>query len=205
MARFTSAALALLLCLTQSPLTSAATTLIDSTGALTRAPISESSLGNGIVAVLSSPGTPSFFTAGEDGVTIDSYNGVSVLSSPGATLSGTSPLSKGNGASAAAAVSGSIIISGITESDLENGLDDTRHGQTLTGIFKQKIKAGGDQVTLIVAVPVDVDGKKVVSDVKHIFDAANAEVGSDAQFDDLYAVSVEIVENEADAQRVSGQ
>jgi hypothetical protein len=205
MARITSAALALLLCLS-SPLASASTTLIDSTGALTRSPIPQSSIGTGIVAVLSSPGTPSFFL-GDNEVTLSSQGSVSILSSPGATLAGTSPLSKGNGAAAAASVAGSIIVSGITESDLENGLDDTRHGHTLTAIFKQKILAGaaaGDEkVTLIITVPAESDAESVMSDVHAIFDTATAEIGSVVKFDDLYDLSVENVVSEADAQRVS--
>jgi len=203
MARITSAALALLLCLS-SPLASASTTLIDSTGALTRSPIPQSSIGNGIVAVLSSPGTSSFFP-GDDEVTLSSQGSVSILSSPGATLAGTSALSKGSGAAAAASVAGSIIVSGITESDVENGLDDTRHGNTLTAIFKQKILAGatdGQKVTLIITIPAESDGESVLGDVHAIFDTAVAEIGTIVNFDDLYDVSVENVVSEADAQRV---
>lgn len=203
MARITSAALTLLLCLAQVPYSSASSTLIDPSGALTRTSIPQSTIGNGIVAVLTSPGTPSYFTDGDNEVTITSHDGVSIISSPGATLSGTSPLSKGNGAAAASAVSGSIIISGITESDLENGLDDTRHGQTFTGIFKQKIQDGGDKVVLIVTVPTGADEESVLSNVDLIFNTASAEMGSDAKLDELYDVSVEVVNDEADAERVS--
>jgi len=141
-------------------------------------------------------------------VTLSSQGSGSILSSPGATLAGTSSLSKGSGAAAAASVAGSIIVSGITESDLENGLDDTRHGHTLTAIFKQKIQAvSREKVTLIIAVPEGSDESSVLSDVHAIFDTATAELGSEVDFevdfDDLYDVVVENVGSEADAQRVS--
>lgn len=210
MARITSAALALLLCLTSPSSVSASTstTIIDATGTLTRTSIPQSSIGNGIVAVLSSPGTPSYFSSGDgdnaNEVTLSSQGSVSILSSPGATLSGTSSLSKGSGAAAAASVAGSIIVSGITESDLENGLDDTRHGHTLTAIFKQKIQCVSlEKVTLIIAVPAGSDESSVLSHVHAIFDTATAELGSEANIDDLYDVVVENVSSEADAQRVS--
>ncbi|GFH52790.1 hypothetical protein CTEN210_09266 [Chaetoceros tenuissimus] len=202
MARITSAALAILLCLTNPIETIAGTTIINSSGSLSRNSISQSSVGNGIVAVLSSPGTPSFFGQTED-VTLETGN-ISILSSPGATLAGTSPLAKGSGAAAAASVAGSIIVSGITESDLENGLDDTRHGHTLTAIFKGHLmsKASDEKVSLIIAVPEGADEDSVLKDVEAVFDTASTELGSDAKLDDLYNVSVECVASEADAQRV---
>lgn len=206
MTRISSVALALFLCLVNSPLNMASSPLqlIDANGSLTRASVSQSSLGNGIVAVLSSPGTKSFFADSDDGVTLSSSGGVSILSSPGATLSGTTSLTKGNGAAAASTVAGSIIITGITESDLEYGLDDTRHGHTLTGIFRAKIQSSSATKTkLILAVPSDdVDQDKIMQDVKTVFKTANAEIGGDASFDDLYEVVVEKVSSAADAEKV---
>ena len=107
-------------------------------------------------------------------------------------------------------------MSGITESDLEYGLEDSRHGQTLNGIFKQKIADSGensdkDTVTLIIAIPSTSgdgsDEETILNDVKAIFESACAEMGGDdtvaLALDDLYDVVVETVNSEADAQRVS--
>ena len=107
-------------------------------------------------------------------------------------------------------------MSGITESDLEYGLEDSRHGQTLNGIFKQKIDVSGensdnDTVTLIIAIPSSDDSasdeETILNDVKAIFESACAEMGGDdtvaLALDDLYDVVVETVNSEADAQRVS--
>jgi len=87
---------------------------------------------------------------------------------------------------------------------LEHGLDDTRHGQTLNGIFKQKIQDGGEKTTLFITVPesAGVDEESVLSDLKGIFDSACAEVGVQSDISDLYDVSVETVNSEADAERV---
>lgn len=202
--RIPSAALALLLFLTS---TSASTTLVDSTGALTRITVPQTSIGTGIVTIVSSPGTPSHFPTSDGGVVLSTReDGVSILTSPGATLTGASALSKGSGAVAAAAVSGSIILSGITESDLENGLDDTRHGHTLTAIFKQRLQEGGgeeeEQTVLIITVPPSADEETVRNDVNSIFETASMEVGSDASLQDLYKLSIEKVASETDAERV---
>lgn len=202
MLRFASTALALLLCISTSL---ASTTLVDSTGALTRIPVPQSSFENGVVAVLTSPGTPSLFPTADGGIVLSSRGGVSIVSSPGATLAGVSSLSKGSGAAAAAAVSGSIILSGITESDLENGLDDTRHGQTLTAIFQQRLLQDGgeeEKVTLIIAVPESADDEALWNDVNSIFETASIEFGRDVELQDLYNLSIEKVANQADAERV---
>lgn len=208
MARIRSAALAAFLCLTQSSMVSAASplTLIDgASGSIKQSSIPQSAVGSGgIVAVLTSPGTPSFFDETNDSnVSFHSYNGLSVITSPGATLSGSSLLSKGNGAAAAASVSASIIVSGITESDVEIGFDETRHGKTLTGIFKAKISSGDEEkVTLIITVPVEVDEEKIVADAKAIYESAKAEAESEVDFESLYDISVEVVSSASDAERV---
>jgi len=100
------------------------------------------------------------------------------------------------------------VLSGITESDLEHGLDDTRHGQTLNGIFKQKIvdgSASGDsKIALIVVVP-DSDSiveEEVLEEVEGIFITASVEVGGENDMCDLYDVSVVKVASEADASKV---
>lgn len=215
MARITSAAVATLLCLLQSsPLAFASTPIIDRNGAFTRTTIPESSIGEkGIVAIISSPGTKSFFDIGGDGVTLSPYDGVSILSSPGATLSGTTSLSKGHGAAAASSVAGSIILSGITESDLENGLLDSRHGQTLTGIFRAKIASisaseeGTDDIKptklYMVLPPCDVDEELVKSDVQNMFETALVESDSEAiEFDSVFETNIVKVDSEEDAKEI---
>ena len=205
MARFSPAILALVLCLFEGAYAAAPITLINSAGQVSRSSIPLTSA-SGIVAVITSPGTPSLFGGAVDNVSYSADGDVTIISSPGATLSGTSPLSNGNGAAAASVAAGSIILSGITEGDLESSLDDTRHGHTLTNIFHVKLSKFEDtetsKVTLILAVPVHVDEENVVRDVESIFEAAKAEVGSEASFDDIYDIKVEVAADENDVKKV---
>ena len=217
MARISSAAVTILLCLLQtSPFTHASTSIINGNGVLTHASISDSSFGSseGIVGIISSPGTQSPFDSSEEGVNLSSYEGFSILSSPGATLSGTSSLAKGNGAAAVGSVAGSIILSGITESDWENGLLQSRHGLTLTGIFRAKIDSGAGegegaedvkQTKLFLVFPQsdDIDEDAIKMDVKSIFQTVAAEKNVDIKFDSAFEINVAQVANEEDAKKVS--
>mmetsp|Transcript_24767 Transcript_24767/g.28338 ORF Transcript_24767/g.28338 Transcript_24767/m.28338 type:complete len:524 (-) Transcript_24767:53-1624(-) len=217
MARITSAALTILLGLLQSSTlaSAASTSIIDANGVFTRATIPDSSIGNNIVAVITSPDTPSFFDGDTGGVSLSSSDGsgASILSSPGATLTGTASLSKGNGVVAVSTVADSIILSGITESDLENGLDDTRHGHTLTAIFRTKIQDAilqeGDEGSevqktslFLISPPCDIDEETILQDVMAIFETAKAESETDADFDDIFVINILTVENEEDAKKV---
>lgn len=206
-----SKSVAILLCLLSSSAAASSTTIIDATGALDRSTNIPSSTGNnGIVAVLTSPGTPSFFDSSDGGVTLMSTNnGITVLSSPGATLSGISSLARGNGAAAASIVSGSLILSGVTESDLEYGLDDTRHGHTLSQIFKASIEDSADDESiqpkslfLVAPAGAEIDEDEVKADLLAIFETVKAEVGGQSTFDDLFALQIESVESEADAEKL---
>lgn len=216
-----SKAVALCLCIFQSFLisiteSSTPTTLIDASGSVHRS--SSSGGEGGVVTVLTSPGTSSPFSSYEqnDGgvVLASSSGGVSIVSSPGATLTGTSSLSRGSGAAAASLISACTIVSGFTESDLESSLEDTRHGQTLSGIFRAKLTSlsgedgeegdGVEKACLILAVPIGVDNDDIIADVADIFDAIKVELESDYDLEDLYDVQVEVVADDTDAQKVIG-
>jgi len=137
-----------------------------------------------------------------------------VLTSPGATLTGSSSLARGNGAAAASVVAGSIILNGVTESDLEKSdFESTRHGHTLSGIFRARLmvlppseeeeESGGNMCTLVLVVPTEVeDVDKVIGDVNDIFESAKLGLGLDVTFEDLYDVKIEVVQNDADAVKV---
>lgn len=216
MARISSSAVAILFYLLQSsPFTLASTSIIDGNGVFSRATIPETSISDtGIVAIISSPGTKSYFDTGDEGVALSPYDGASILSSPGATLSGTTSLSKGHGAAAAASVAGSIILSGITESDLEYGFHDSRHGQTLTAIFRAKIEniiaAGTEEemdsksTKLFLVLPkCDVDEEAIKMDVQQIFETALVENDYAAiKFDSVFETNIVQVDNEEDAKKI---
>lgn len=216
MARISSTAVTILCYLLQlSSFTSASTSIIDGNGVVTRNSIPSSSIGEkGIVAIISSPGTKSFFDTDDEGVTLSPYDdgGVSIISSPGATLSGTTSLSKGHGAAAASSVAGSVILNGITESDLENGLQDSRHGQTLTNIFRAKIEniaAAEDGVEVkatklfLVLPDVELDEETIKADVRTIFDTALVESNVGAVgFESVFETNIVKAVNESDAKKV---
>lgn len=211
----TAVTLLTILCLqsTQKSLVEAATpiTLIDATGALSPASPSATS-GKGVVAILTSPGTKSpFLDDSNDGNVVSlSDEDVTVVTSPGATFAGDSYLAMGNGAAAVSTVAGSIILSGITESDLEKsgGLGNTRHGQTLSGIFRAKMMSSSEEeetgaiTSLIVAVPVATDEEALVKDIQQIFKSVQVEFDNDADFDALYDITLELVESEDDAAKI---
>jgi len=133
-------------------------------------------------------------------------------------LTGTSSLARGNGAAAASVVAGSIILNGITESDLEkSAFESTRHGHTLSGIFRARLlmlpprvtgdegeeEGEGNRCTLVLVVPTEVeDADKVIGDVNDIFESAKLGLGLDVTFEDLYDVKIEVVQNDADAVKV---
>merc|ERR1712150_1900 len=58
----------------------------------------------------------------------------------------------------------------------------------------------GNVCTLVLAVPTEgADADKVIADVENIFETAKVGFGLDVNFEDLYDVRIEVVENESDA------
>ena len=128
-------------------------TLVDSSGSLTEEahllpPLLPGS-GGGIVALLSSPGTPDAFsiprtTTSASCVNVDVDDDGLIIRAPGASLEDRgSSLARGVGAAAASCVSGAVILTGVTLADVEVGLDGTRHGRTLAEIFGASVLLGG--------------------------------------------------------------
>lgn len=109
------------------------------------------SASDGIVTVVSSPGTPSFLVKEDDD---DDSNAVLCLvggseddTSPsnnrylqcrGPTLKGSSDTERVSLATCSLAA-GSILLDGITVGDIESGLQYSRHARTLTGIFQARV------------------------------------------------------------------
>ena len=130
-------------------------------------------------------------------------------------MAGKTPLAKGNGAAAVGIVTGSIILSGITESDSENGLHASRHGHTLTGIFRAKVDtvlaAADDEGVVtqqtklfLIFPPVDgLDEDAVKKDVQSVFASVLAEKNVHVDFDSVFEINIAQVANEEDAKKVS--
>ena len=193
--------------------------LIDGNGAVLingSSSLEEDGKGKGIVALLTSPMTSSTNSPLELTTLIGSNNNNNslLITSPGATSTGGSALSKGNGAAAAGLLSGCIVISDITTSDLENGLDDTRHGKTLLQLFSTRLESTDTQTStptkLILAIPPSsCTEESIQQNVEAIFDSAVAGMEQDNSstktptLQDLYTVEIITVETDSDMNKVS--
>lgn len=195
---------ALLLAINASPVTSN-TVLMDASGGMARQ-IPTISTSSGVVAVVSSPGTPSLLTTSSDILSLEQEDSP-ILSCRGATLGGTSASERASLA-ATSLVAGSIMVDGVTEGDIETGLRYTRHARTLTALFRARLahtSEGTQSVVLCVAGPVDDDTQSTLQkEVKGIFDAAAVETEvSSSSFSDLYDIQVVSVQSQDDARAVS--
>jgi len=172
---------------------SASTPLIDNTGALKLGKLPEPSSDSGTYALISSPGTSSPLL--EEEVSAPLSTSADCLICRGATLSGTSEaerLSLGT----SSLLAGAIIIDGVTIGDLQAGLADSRHGRTLTALFRarmQLMEGPPSKQTLIVAVhggEDSFDKDAIVKDVHLLFEAVAAEKEGTPSFEDVYEIFV---------------
>lgn len=163
--------------------------------------------GDGIVALLSSPGTPSTgLFSSSTAVSVDG----NVISAPGASLEESSGLlARGIGAAAAGSIAGAVVLTGVTLADVEVGIDSTRHGRTLAELFASVLRLGkkeGGATTLIVAVQSEGDGSldsdEVEESIEEIFDSVASAIGSDDELGDYFTVQSTLVSSSDDAAKV---
>ncbi len=180
----------------------------------------EDTAGDGIVALLSSPGTPSsLFPSSSSTAVVDIEN--NIIHSPGASLeeesSSSSPglLARGIGAAAAGSIAGAVVLTGVTLADVEVGLDSTRHGRTLAEIFASVLrfdrKKKEGPVTLIIAVQSEgggagddvLDADAIEECVEEIFDSVAAAVGAvDADLGNYFSIQSKLVSDSKDVAKV---
>lgn len=186
---------------------SAGTVLMDASGGL-RVQNVPSISNDGLVVVVSSPGTPSalFPTASEEILSLESENPPS-LYCRGATLSGTSDKERASLA-VCSLVAGTIVIDGITVGDVEAGLRNSRHARTLTALFRARVKLTDDesdsdgsdsadsttsiQQTLLVVLAdaESIDEAELASDIKSLYKAASVEKKGAGSFSDMYNLKI---------------
>eukprot|EP00586_Coscinodiscus_wailesii_P010851 CAMPEP_0172513292 /NCGR_PEP_ID=MMETSP1066-20121228/251469_1 /TAXON_ID=671091 /ORGANISM="Coscinodiscus wailesii, Strain CCMP2513" /LENGTH=520 /DNA_ID=CAMNT_0013293495 /DNA_START=50 /DNA_END=1612 /DNA_ORIENTATION=+ len=195
-------------------LTTSSKILIDSNGIINRSAPSTPTPSNGILTILTNPSTTTFFPSPEDGegLTVDDSDDTLVLTTTGATLksSATNIISQGKSASAAAGVSGSVVLAGITSDDAADFMN-TRHGRTLSSVFGTRLLREGKEKTLLVLAVEGGGGfeeSEVVRDVEELFDACVLGLGDKVvekgvgELEDLYEVQVVSVENEGDVDKI---
>jgi hypothetical protein len=177
---------------------------MDSSGGL-RLKIPSLSTGQGVVAVISSPGTSSLLTSSDEVLSLESED-PPCLTCRGATLSGTSAAER-CALATSSLVSGAILVDGITEGDVEAGWRNSRHARTLTALFRARVALESSTIkqTLILCVKGEVDSaaeSALKTEVRALFDATAAETEGSASFKDLYDVSVVSVTTEEEAKEV---
>ena len=182
-----------------------ATTLMDASGVLHRQ-IPTVSTSNGVVAIISSPGTPSLLGTSNEILSLMPGSDTACLSCRGATLHAASP-SERLSLTTTSLVAGAVIVDGITEGDIEVGLKNTRHARTLTALFRARLALDSEsQQTLILGVLSQVDDAtqaSIRSEMNDIFDATAAESsGRTPSCNDMYDIVVLSLQNQDDAQQV---
>ena len=208
-------------------ITSPQYTLMDASGGLRLNKLTSSSIStaDGVVSVITSPGTNSLLVTSvteEDGAAIlalssssSSDDNVPRLICRGATLRGTSAAER-SALAITSLVSDAIVVDGITEGDVKAAGfgKNTRHARTLTALFRARLTflesssvVDANRQALILCVKSTSDDAfdaVLAQEVRTLFEATAAETKeSNISFDDLYEVRVVSVTNEEEAKEVS--
>lgn len=186
--------------------------LMDASGGLRLNKIESSgaSTADGVVCVITSPGTDSFLVPNSDDVL--AFDGEDArLVCRGATLSGTSA-SERSALAITSLVSDAIIIDGITAGDVQAAGfgKNTRHARTLTALFRARLSSSegtpSKQALILCVKSSSEDSFDAVlaQEVRALFEATAAEATeSKTSFDDLYDVEVVSVTSKEEAAEVS--
>jgi hypothetical protein len=179
--------------------------LMDASGSLNRQ-IPDVSTSGGVVAVVSSPDTPSFL--GESSTELLAWDDTSNrLTCRGATFASAASAPERTSLGTTSLAANAIILDGITEGDVEMDLRMSRHARTLTALMRARLAMDSPpKQTIILGVlgPVDEAVESVLTDeVQSLFEATAAEANKEAEFEEMYEVVVIPIQSEADASNVS--
>jgi hypothetical protein len=179
--------------------------LMDASGSLNRQ-IPDVSTSGGVVAVISSPDTPSFL--GESSTELLAWDDTSNrLTCRGATFASAASAPERTSLGTTSLAANAIILDGITEGDVEMDLRMSRHARTLTALMRARLAMDSPpKQTIILGVlgPVDEAVESVLTDeVQSLFEATAAEANKEAEFEEMYEVVVIPIQSEADASNVS--
>ena len=181
------------------------TVLMDASGSLNRQ-IPDVSTSGGVVAVISSPDTPSFL--GESSTELLAWDDTSnQLTCRGATFASAASAPERTSLGTTSLAANAIILDGITEGDVEMDLRMSRHARTLTALMRARLAMDSPpKQTIILGVlgPVDEAVESVLTDeVQSLFEATAAEANKEAEFEEMYEVVVIPMQSQADASKVS--
>lgn len=173
----------------------------------------------GLVTIISSPGTPSVISSrrqqenDEDEALVLETNDDSLpkLYCRGATLQGTSDATRTSLATCSL-VSTAIVLDGITQGDVQAGLQHSRHARTLTALFRARVQLGtddGSKQTLLLgmvgedATSNDTTLPQVTKAVQSLYEAAAVETKGAKSFEELYNLQIVSVSTPETAEQVS--
>ena len=166
--------------------------LLDESKSLKTNSIPSTMTSDDVVAVISSPQTPtgSSLPAPESFLSLES----DCLACQGPTLSLKPQDPEWSSIALCSLTAAVCVLDGITEGDVEAGIKNSRHGVTLTALFRSKAtldEAPAKQTIILYvngAVSASVE-KELKADVQSLFSAAAAEK-QELSFDKLYEVQV---------------
>lgn len=179
-----------------------ASSLLDSAGRLLTAP-SSTSTDQGVVALISSPATPSkILPEASDALSLEDEGTCTLLCS-GATLSGMASEQQ-LGLAACGYLADAVVCDGIVAGDIESGFRNSRHSRTLTAIFRARLQAEEvPKQTLVMCVSGTDDGKTLEGEIKFLYKAVADEKRGARAFSDAYEVKVVDVGSGGESSQVS--
>jgi hypothetical protein len=186
-------------------------TLLDVSSSNLRLPIPEISASEGVITIITSPGTPSQFhvEGKEDILSLSSSDTFFSLVCRGAILGGSSETER-NALATCSVVSDVFVIDGITMGDVEFSFRNSRHARTLTALFRSRLTLDSESSkpqTLLLTVSGTKEGElkseEVKNEVLSLFEAASVENKLKKSFDDFYSLQIVPVDSSEEASLVS--
>lgn len=180
----------------------AASPLLDSTGTLKIGSIPSSASSNSLVAIIPSPGTPSIFADGSFDEVLTYDPETNQLLCKGATMQSTSTSDR-IALALCAQTAPTIIVEGITNGDIQSGVDNSRHARTLTAIFRAS-NSRKTSLILVVSSPGDeeVNQESLTQQVKSLYDTVAVEQNNAMRFQEAFDLQVVTASSSADAPKV---
>ena len=167
--------------------------LFDGTNNLKTSSIPASLMADDLVAVISSPQTPSTSSLPQPDSFLSLESNCLACRGPTLALSPVDPEWKS--ISLCSLTAAAVVLDGITEGDLEAGLKNSRHGITLTALFRARANLEGTACKQVLILYVDGEvsassEKEVKGEVLSLFSAATAENKDFVPFDKAYDLRV---------------
>ena len=181
---------------------------MDSAGRLQLGTVPDVSTSEGLVAVVSSPGTLSVLSvaAPSDDEALALTDDNRFLVCRGAILRGTTEADR-TALATCFCVAGAVVVDGITVGDVQAGLANSRHARTLTALFRARFigSEGTKPQTIILVVGGSVgeaEEEDLQGQVEELYAAVALEREEAPAFQDSYKLQVLSATSEEDSSKV---